>query len=61
MATSVSVDYIDDGTMIKVTVKEDGFVEFGMVSSQHLVDTKVNQLRAAIKNRAIAAWDDPLT
>jgi hypothetical protein len=50
--------------MIEVSVTEDGFTEKGYVSSMHLVDTKISQIRETIKSRAAAAlkpWDDPLT
>ena len=59
-----SIRYIDNDTMIEVSVTEDGFIEKGYVSSMHLVDTKISQIRETIKSRAAAAlkpWDDPLT
>ena len=52
---TTEITYIDNDTMIKVTVTEDGFSECGFISSQHLVDTKVNQLKAVIHAKAVDA------
>lgn len=46
---------LDDGT-IEITVQEDGLVELGWVSSEHLVHTKVNQLKAVIARKSAAAF-----
>tara|TARA_R110002012_G_scaffold46341_1_gene122544 strand:- start:862 stop:1053 length:192 start_codon:yes stop_codon:yes gene_type:complete len=46
---------LDDGT-IEITVQEDGLVELGWVSSEHLVCTKVNQLKAVIARKSAAAF-----
>ena len=46
---------LDDGT-IEITVQEDGLVELGWVSSEHLVQTKVNQLKAVIARKSAAAF-----
>jgi hypothetical protein len=62
------VEYIDNDTMIRVTLTMDGFVEKGYVSSMHLVDEKITQLKACIQRKAERAleatgyipFDDPL-
>ena len=46
---------LDDGT-IEITVQEDSAVELGWVSSEHLVHTKVNQLKAVIARKSAAAF-----
>ena len=46
---------LDDGT-IEITVQEDGLVELGFVKSEHLVHTKVNQLKAVIARKSAAAF-----
>ena len=64
MAMSVDIRYIDNDTMIQVTVSMDGFVERGYVSSMHLVDTRIAQLKECIARkaeRAVQPWDDPLS
>lgn len=58
-----SIRYIDNDTMIEVTVTEDGFTERGYVSSMHLVDTKITQIRSLIRSKAQESYnpfDDPL-
>jgi hypothetical protein len=46
---------LDDGT-IEITVQEDGLVELGWVSSMHLTETKINQLKAVIARKSAAAF-----
>ena len=58
-----NIRYIDNDTMIEVTVTEDGFTERGYVSSMHLVDTKISQIRSLIRSKAhesYTPYDDPL-
>jgi hypothetical protein len=44
---------LDDGTVeIVVTDAESGLTELGWVSSMHLTETKINQLKAAIARKA---------
>ena len=52
---TTDITYIDNDTMIKVTVTEDGFSEYGLVSSSHLIEPKVNQLKAVIYAKAVDA------
>lgn len=51
----VTTRTLDDAT-IEITVQEDGLVELGFVSSEHLVHTKVNQLKAVIARKSAAAF-----
>ena len=46
---------LDDGT-IEICVTQDGLVEMGWVSSEHLTYTKINQLQAVIQRKAAAAF-----
>ena len=48
---------LDDGT-IEITVQEDGLVELGWVSSEHLTYTKINQLKAVIARKSAASFLD---
>ena len=50
---------LDDGT-IEICVTENGFVEMGWVSSEHLTYTKINQLEAVIQRKAAAAFFERL-
>lgn len=44
---------LDDGTVeIVVIDNESGLTELGWVSSMHLTETKINQLKAAIARKA---------
>lgn len=44
---------LDDGTIeIVVTDSESGLTELGWVSSMHLTETKINQLKAVIARKA---------
>ena len=47
---------LDDGT-IEITVSQDGLVEMGWVSSEHLTYTKMAQLQAVIQRKAAAFFD----
>ena len=46
---------LDDGT-VEICVIQDGITELGWVSSMHLTETKINQLKAAIQRKAAAAF-----
>ena len=46
---------LDDGT-IEITVVEDGMVEMGWTSSEHLTYTKISQLKAVIARKSAAAF-----
>ena len=48
---------LDDGT-IEICVTQDGLVEMGWVSSEHLTYTKINQLKAVIARKSAAAFFD---
>ena len=50
---------LDDGT-IEICVTQDGLVEMGWVSSEHLTYTKINQLEAVIQRKAAAAFFERL-
>ena len=50
---------LDDGT-IEICVTEDGLVEMGWCSSDHLTYTKINQLEAVIQRKAAAAFQAPI-
>lgn len=51
---------VDDGEMLEVRVCADGICKHGLVSSMHLVQTKVNQLKEAITKEAAEAFTDPI-
>lgn len=58
----VRIENQEDGT-VRVCVEQNGFVSCGVVSSFHLTDPKINQLRKDIDRQAIEAYrefDDPL-
>jgi hypothetical protein len=50
---------LDDGT-IEICVTENGFVEMGWTSSDHLTYTKINQLQAVIQRKSAAAFLDTI-
>ena len=50
---------LDDGT-IEICVTQDGLVEMGWVSSEHLTYTKINQLEAVIQRKSAAAFLDTI-
>ena len=50
---------LDDGT-IEICVTQDGLVEMGWVSSEHLTYTKINQLEAVIQRKSAAAFFERL-
>ena len=50
---------LDDGT-IEICVTQDGLVEMGWVSSEHLTYTKMAQLQAVIQRKAAAAFLDTI-
>ena len=52
---TVATRTLDDGT-IEICVTQDGLVEMGWVSSEHLTYTKINQLQAVIQRKAAAAF-----
>jgi hypothetical protein len=50
---TVTTRTLDDGTIeIVVTDPESGLTELGWVSSMHLTETKINQLKAVIARKA---------
>lgn len=53
----VSKRTLDDGT-IELIVSQDGLVEIGWVSSEHLTYTKISQLEAVITRKSAAAFLD---
>jgi len=46
---------LDDGT-VEICVTEGGMTELGWVSSMHLCQTKINQLKAVIARKSAAAF-----
>lgn len=56
---STEIRNIDDGEMLEVRVCEDGVCKTGLVSSMHLVQPKVNQLRQAIRAEMTEAYVNP--
>ncbi len=48
---------LDDGT-VEIVVTEGGMTELGWVSSMHLTETKINQLKAAIARKSAASFLD---
>ena len=50
---------LDDGT-IEICVTQDGLVEMGWVSSEHLTYTKIAQLEAVIQRKSAAAFLDTI-
>ena len=53
---ALDVESIDDGEMLRVSLKEDGFTAWCLVSSYHLVDEKESQLRNRIREDALEAY-----
>lgn len=53
----VSKRTLDDGT-IEIIVSQDGIVELGWCSSEHLTYSKISQLQAAIARKSAAAFVD---
>ena len=54
---TVTTRTLDDGTIeIVVTDPESGLTELGWVSSMHLTETKINQLKAVIARKSAAAF-----
>jgi len=50
---TVTTRTLDDGTIeIVVTDSESGLTELGWVSSMHLTETKINQLKAVITRKS---------
>ena len=41
----LNIESVDDGEMLRVSLTEDGFTAWCLVSSYHLVDEKEPQLR----------------
>ena len=60
MSFTEEIRNIDDGEMLEVRVCSDGICKHGLVSSMHLVGTKVNQLKEAIAKEAAAAFVHPV-
>ena len=56
---TVTTRTLDDGTVeIVVTDSESGLTELGWVSSMHLTETKINQLKAVIARKSAASFLD---
>ncbi len=54
---TVTTRTLDDGTVeIVVTDSESGLTELGWVSSMHLTETKINQLKAVIARKSAAVF-----
>ena len=49
---TVSTRTLDDGT-VEICVIEGGMTELGWVSSMHLTETKINQLKAVIARKSV--------
>ena len=58
METSMTVEIANtaDGLGLNVRVCEDGICKTGFTSSMHLVETKANQLREAVRKQAAKAF-----
>ena len=54
---TVTTRTLDDGT-VEICVIEGGMTELGWVSSMHLTETKINQLKAVIARKSAAAFFD---
>ena len=52
------LETLPDGC-VKITLQQDGFTAIGIVSSYHLVEPKLAQLRADIISQALAAYEHP--
>jgi len=48
---------VDDGTMYRVAIEEDGLYAECYVSSMHLVDEKVKYLRQTILKKSLESFD----
>ena len=51
------IEMVDDGTMYRITIEEDGFYAECYVSSMHLVDEKVKHLRQTILKKSLESFD----
>lgn len=51
------IEMVDDGTMYRVAIEEDGFYAECYVSSMHLVDEKVKYLRQTILKESLKSFD----
>ena len=55
---NTQLNTLHDGT-IEVVCSEDGFTAKGYVSSHHLVDPKINQLKQNLAKQAERAYEQP--
>ena len=55
---TVEIANTEDGLGLNVRVCEDGICKSGFTSSMHLVETKVNQLKACIRKQSAEAFAD---
>ena len=53
---ALDIESVDDGEMLRVSLTEDGFTAWCMVSSYHLVDEKESQLRNRIRTDAAGSF-----
>ena len=51
------IEMVDDGTMYRIAIEEDGFYAECYVSSMHLVDEKVKHLRQTILKKSLESFD----
>ena len=51
------IEMVDDGTMYRVVIEEDGYYAECYVSSMHLVDEKVKYLRQTILKKSLESFD----
>ena len=55
---TVEIANTEDGLGLNVRVCEDGICKTGFTSSMHLVETKANQLREAVRKQAAEAFTE---
>lgn len=55
---TVEITNTEDGLGLNLRVCEDGICKTGFTSSMHLVETKVNQLKACIRKQSAEAFAD---
>ena len=51
----MDIEPIDDGEMLRVSLTQDGFTAWCLVSSHHLADEKRSQLLESIRKQAVRA------
>ena len=55
---TVEITNTEDGLGLNLRVCEDGICKTGFTSSMHLVETKVNQLKACIRKQSADAYTE---